>query len=148
MPSHVLQVACLQCSAESAPASQYLVPWQYQGVNLLKVACECNRLFGVNAGRVLLRSVAAELGDKALSMDQLSGTRKLASLEGAPAHLYRNYKLYFSGLAVRMLQSERGIGSQTKQSLTQVGRRLSSGTFVVFMLCFEDLLWLGQGQEI
>lgn len=28
MPSHVLQVACLQCSAESAPASQYLVPWQ------------------------------------------------------------------------------------------------------------------------
>ena len=34
MPSHVLQVACLQCSA-SAPASQYLVPWQYQEVNLL-----------------------------------------------------------------------------------------------------------------
>lgn len=87
-------------------------------------------------------------GRKALSVDQLSGTRKLASLEGASAHLYRKYKLYFSGLAVRMLQSERGIGSQTKQSLTQVGRRLSSGTFVVFMLCFEDLLWLGQGQEI
>ena len=113
---------------------------------MLEVASECNRLFGVNAGRVLLRGVAAEMGEKALSVDQLSGTRKLASLEGAPAHLYRNYKLYFSGLAVRMLQSERGIGSQTKQSLTQVGRRLSSGTFVVFMLCFEDSLWLGQGK--
>lgn len=110
---------------------------------LLEVAQEINRLFGVNAGRVLLRSVASELDTKALAVDQLSGTRKLASLDGAPAHLYRNYKLYFSGLSVRMLQTERGIGSQTKKSLAQVGRRLTAGTFVCFMLCFEDLLWAG-----
>lgn len=48
---------------------------------LLDVANECNRLFGVNSGKVLLRSVAGELGERALAVDTLSGTRKLLASE-------------------------------------------------------------------
>ena len=104
---------------------------------MLDVAAHCNRLFGVNAGKIILRGVANQLNERALAVDQLSGTRKLASLSGAPANLYRNFKLYHGSLVVRLEQTERNIGSQTKQSLTEVGRRLSDGSFVVFMLVYE-----------
>ena len=104
---------------------------------LLSIAAECNRLFGVNAGKVILRGVAEHFNERALAVDQLSGTRKLASLSGAPAHLYRNYKLYHGSLLVRLEQTERNVGSQTKQGLTHLCRRLSDGTFIVFMLVYE-----------
>ena len=107
---------------------------------LCDMANELNRLFGVNSGRVLLRGVSDMLEQFVYSVDQLSGTRKLASLPGAPAHLYRNFKMYFAGLVVRLEQTERGVGSQSKKGLVEIGRRLSDGIFVAFMLVFEAVL--------
>ena len=70
MPSHVLQVACLQCSA-SAPASQYLVPWQYQEVNLLAQFLPMSFMFVAifshcfNMAYMLIAVATASLGSKA-----------------------------------------------------------------------------------
>lgn len=58
-------------------------------------------------------------------------------MAAAPANLYRNYKTYFAGMFVRLEYADRGFGSQTKKSLTEMGRRLSEGSFIVFMLIFE-----------
>ena len=82
----------------------------------------------------------ATSGQKTMVVDQLSGTRKLASLSGAPANWYRNYKLYHAGLVVRLHQTRSKQGSQTVGGLVEVARELSDVSMVVFALLFEDII--------
>ena len=79
-------------------------------------------------------------GQKSLAVDQLSGTRKLASLSGAPASWYKNYRLYHAGLVVRIHQRRGKQGSQTIGGLVEVSRELSDPGLVCFTLLFEDIV--------
>ena len=73
-------------------------------------------------------------------MDQLSGTRKLASLASAPANWYKNYRLYHAGLVVRLHQTRAKQSSQTVSGLVEVARELSDPSLVCFGLLFEDIV--------
>ena len=77
-----------------------VTPWIEE---VLDVCNELVRLFGVGTGRVLFRSVGEEIALRPLSVDTMSGTRKLASLQHAPANLLRNYAAYHRGFCAWVL---------------------------------------------
>ena len=66
-------------------------------------------------------------------------TRPFAYTLRVTDSLYKNFRVYFQALEGSMEMQRLGQGSQTLHRLTDIGRRLSSIDFIVFMLGLHDL---------
>ena len=106
---------------------------------LFDVAAAMSQLFGVGAGRIVLRSAADQVGATILTVPSLSTTRSAVALSGTPAQLIRNFKGYHAAMRSRLELSREGFGSQSIGKLLAIGRRLTSVDFCVFMLGFQDV---------
>ena len=104
------------------------------------LSTEVQRLFGSGEGRLLLRGVSAHIGEKTKEAIAPGGTRKFASLCGVAGTIIDNYKSYTAGLHLRMEWRRAGHSTQSLESLAEIGRRLSDPAFVVFLVCFNDIL--------
>ena len=113
-------------------------------VEVFDVATVMLQLFGIGQGRVLLRSVAASLGDdeeyvKLARESEPSYTRPMAYSHRVCGSLIKNFRVHHAGLEVRMEQTRKGQGGQTLRKLVDVGRRSSAVDFVVFLLGLRDV---------
>lgn len=94
-------------------------------VELYDLAAAMSQLFGIGQGRIVLRSTAAHIEAKALSVPSISGTRPTVSDHGAPGNLYANFRAYASSMHSRMDLARDGFGSQSLDKLVSIGRRLT-----------------------
>jgi hypothetical protein len=99
-----------------------------------------NQQFGCGTGRVLLRSVAAELGEQVHSVDDCGGTRKVFALSKIGENILANLRYYTASLHLKMHLKRAGHGSNSQTALSAIGRRLTSLDFVVFTCLFADIM--------
>eukprot|EP00930_Biecheleria_cincta_P072868 TRINITY_DN6020_c0_g1_i1.p1 TRINITY_DN6020_c0_g1~~TRINITY_DN6020_c0_g1_i1.p1 ORF type:complete len:1338 (-),score=151.28 TRINITY_DN6020_c0_g1_i1:155-4168(-) len=95
-------------------------------------------LFGIGAGRVLLRGVADLVGTKDRRVAGTSGTRSSVYNARLAANMIDNFASYHSGIRARMVMVQEGSSSQTLSKLVGFGRRLCVLDFVSFLLLFRD----------
>ena len=99
-----------------------------------------NAMFGVGAGRVILRSVAEMLALQSHKPPQSCHTRQGTNAFRNAQDLLRHYKLYHGGIKVRMEQTHPDLkickhtGSQPLGALAQLGSRAINVDFVSFSL--------------
>ena len=101
-----------------------------------------NQQFGCGTGRVLLRSVAAELGEQAHSVDDCGGTRKVFALSRIGENILANLRHYCASLHLKLRLKKTGHGSSSQTALSAIGRRLASLDFVVFTCLSTDIMKL------
>ena len=117
---------------------------------LFDVAGACDRLFGIDEGRMLFRGVRATLreacplhevshhGERALRAP--GGTRKVVYVSGIPGHLSANYRTLISSMHARLRWRQEGHGVQPLASLVGIGKRLTEPSFVFWMLIFQHIM--------
>ena len=102
-------------------------------------------MFGVGAGRVILRSVAEMLALKSHKPPDSCHTRQGMNAYRNSEDLLQNYKLYHGGVKVRVEQTHadprtgKHKGSQSIDKLIQLGSRASNVDFVTFLAGFFDV---------
>lgn len=106
------------------------------------VAARLSQLFGVGDGRVIFRSVAAELKEKHRRVLDQGGGRKVVALWRTVEQLISSYRTYHGSLHARRGQSEGADkrGSATKSELVDLGRRFASIGFVTFLIAVADIM--------
>ena len=102
-------------------------------------------MFGVGAGRVILRSVAETLAIRAHKPPASCHTRQGINAFRNAQDLLQNYRLYHGGVKVRMEQTHadpltgKHKGVQSIAKLVQIGSRASNVDFVTFLNGFFDV---------
>ena len=98
-----------------------------------------NALFGISAGRILIRSIAAVEGHGGGVPGSTPVTREGVHAVRNAEDIVRHYALYHKGLSLRLDMSQRGQGSRGQGNLTDICRRFSAVDFVSFLLVFFDI---------
>ena len=101
-----------------------------------------NQQFGCGTGRVLLRSVAAELGEQAHSVDDCGGTREVFTLSRIGEDVLANLWHYCASLRLKLHLKKMGHGSSSQTALSAIGRWLASLDFAVFTCLFTNIMKL------
>ncbi len=117
---------------------------------LFDLAGVCDRLFGIDEGRMLFRAVqrfareayplleACPHSQKKIRAP--GGTRKVVYSSGVPGNLVANFRAIITAMHTRVVWRQEGHGVQTLESLTAIGRRLTEPSFVLWMLVFQHIL--------
>ena len=104
------------------------------------IAAALDSQFGVGEGRNLLMGVAAQLDETSRKVLVSRGNPQSGVLLKHSNEYLISYKSYVAALRGRLAWKQSGHGTQTLTSLLGMGRRLQDVPFVVFLLCFRDIL--------
>ncbi|CAE7760845.1 unnamed protein product [Symbiodinium sp. CCMP2456] len=96
--------------------------------------------FGILSGKVLFRSIAAELNEPVKAVADSSGARKVYELSCVAHNLIDNFRLYIAGLHGKVRMKQAGHGKTSQSALSSIGRRLSSVEMVTFLCVFADTM--------
>ena len=96
--------------------------------------------FGILSGKVLFRSIAAELQEPVKAVADSSGARKVFELSCVAKNLIDNFRLYIAGLHGKVRMKQAGHGKTSQSALSSIGRRLSSVEMVTFLCAFADTM--------
>ena len=101
---------------------------------------ELEYLVGQSEGVMILRGVAAHVGEKARVIRAPGATRKVVYLAGVPGSLVDSSSLLMKGLWARLAWKQAGFSTQSIRHLSAVENRLNSGRLVAVTLLLQDVL--------
>lgn len=102
---------------------------------------DIDNCFGHSEGQILYRAVSSELGEGSSSqkLPRVGGTRKAGALSGVSAKLVAHFKRISVALETRLAWRRSRRGRFTLESLAETSRRLREPSFVVLLICFQDI---------
>ncbi len=108
-------------------------------LELFDVSKSLDSLFSVGLGRVIFRSVAAEVGSSSSRYQGGGGTRKASQLSSVSTGFLKGFRVVSASLVARVSAAQEGRGAESQDELHAIRRRVASPDLIAFACAVSDV---------